>query len=368
MSDQLRNGQGVCTDSVDVNESNRLLFFDQKTSLLGRIYLSIFGRRCQDENLAEEAAAQKEPENFAEVVRQSLPKLSGFSQQDVEKVLERQKKYVFNLRENNGGTLYNSVAIVVGVLVSSLYMNILSTTTTFNRHNLKYLLPAPDGIREEGKGVLTVVNHRSVLDDPFLLSAITPFSLAFKTRYVRWGTCASDMCFTSRVLDEAMRAVKTLPVVRFCGLEQQEISHIVNRLNRGDWVNYFPEGRVSQGSLGRVRRGVGKIVCEAGQNNKGITVLPIYHEGIDQLMPHNERNELKHLTPRVGKRIWAIIGEPVEMEDIITKAKTCKGDECTRLYEEAADRIAVVIRLLRADLRKRAAKEYKTYLGNPYET
>lgn len=97
-----------------------------------------------------------------------------------------------------------------------------------------------------------------------------------------------------------------------------------------------------------VGRGVGKIICEAGKSEHGLTVVPMYHQGLEDLMPHTKSNQLISFLPRVGKRVWAIVGDPVEIDDLVQKARNCKGDDCLKIYEQVADRIAVAIRLLRS--------------------
>mmetsp|Transcript_26534 Transcript_26534/g.103352 ORF Transcript_26534/g.103352 Transcript_26534/m.103352 type:complete len:99 (-) Transcript_26534:944-1240(-) len=98
-------------------------------------------------------------------------------------------------------------------------------------------------------------------------------------------------------------------------------------------------------------------MCKAAENSGGLTVIPIYHEGLEDSMPLDEKNTLVYRVPRVGKRLWMIAGDPIQFEDLVKRSKTCRGEECLRIYEEAADRVGVAIHLLRSDLRKRAAKE-----------
>jgi len=50
--------------------------------------------------------------------------------------------------------------------------------------------------REDGVGLLTVSNHTSVLDDPFLMAAIVPLPAALDARKLRWGGCSQEVCFS----------------------------------------------------------------------------------------------------------------------------------------------------------------------------
>jgi hypothetical protein len=53
--------------------------------------------------------------------------------------------------------------------------------------------------REPGRSLITVSNHRSVVDDPMILSSILPFRLAAIPKYNRNGICSQDYVFASKV-------------------------------------------------------------------------------------------------------------------------------------------------------------------------
>jgi len=136
--------------------------------------------------------------------------------------------------------------------------------------------------RPPGRGLLSVSNHTSTLDDPGLFAAMLPLSL-FATdhlggieeekesgtesgrkeesekkreeqgnlvgggRAVRWSLCASDICFNKgKFISDFFLAGKTLPVERFGrkGVAQPATEAAAEVLRGGGWVHLFPEGRV----------------------------------------------------------------------------------------------------------------------------
>ena len=47
--------------------------------------------------------------------------------------------------------------------------------------------------------LITVSNHRSMMDDPGVLSCILPFWMSIQPRYLKWSLCAQEFCFNSKV-------------------------------------------------------------------------------------------------------------------------------------------------------------------------
>jgi hypothetical protein len=54
--------------------------------------------------------------------------------------------------------------------------------------------------RDPGVSVLTVSNHRSLVDDPAIFSSILPFWMNIQPRYLRWSVCSQEYCFNPKVL------------------------------------------------------------------------------------------------------------------------------------------------------------------------
>jgi hypothetical protein len=46
--------------------------------------------------------------------------------------------------------------------------------------------------------LITICNHRSVLDDAFIMGSIMPLWMTIQARFHRWGICTQDICFEVR--------------------------------------------------------------------------------------------------------------------------------------------------------------------------
>ena len=49
------------------------------------------------------------------------------------------------------------------------------------------------------QSIITVSNHRSMFDDPFLTSSLLPYNMSIMSKYLRYSLCAQEFCFNSRV-------------------------------------------------------------------------------------------------------------------------------------------------------------------------
>ena len=49
------------------------------------------------------------------------------------------------------------------------------------------------------QSIVTVSNHRSMFDDPFLTSSLLPYNMSIMSKYLRYSLCAQEFCFNSRV-------------------------------------------------------------------------------------------------------------------------------------------------------------------------
>ncbi|CED84639.1 Phosphate acyltransferase [Phaffia rhodozyma] len=151
-----------------------------------------------------------------------------------------------------------------------------------------------DALKEEkGKarerGVLTISNHISVVDDPFLWQVL-PWKYFFNPRTTRWVSGAQDIMFTNPVFSKFFDAGQVISTDRFGGIFQEAITESSRKLGRGDWVHVFPEGKVSQPSLNpyfedgmfRFRWGVSRIFLSSPIPPK---VIPMHIAGFDKVMP-----------------------------------------------------------------------------------
>jgi glycerol-3-phosphate dehydrogenase (NAD(P)+) len=103
--------------------------------------------------------------------------------------------------------------------------------------------------------VILAANHRSFFD---------PFVIGTMTRRPVYYVAKKELFTYSRILSWLLNALGAFPVDRG-GSDQETIATATHILNRGDIVLMFPEGtRTRPGSLGRPRRGVGRLALETG--------------------------------------------------------------------------------------------------------
>ncbi|KAG8990034.1 hypothetical protein FRB90_001962 [Tulasnella sp. 427] len=214
-----------------------------------------------------------------------------------------------------------------------------------------------DALREEnrkGQGIITVTNHISVCDDPAVWGVL-PWRSYFSSRTTRWTLGASDIMFTNPVFSQFFRDGQVIETFRGQGIHQEALNVAIDKLDRGDWIHIFPEGKVNQvkrhpgRGLLRFKWGVAHMMLRAKVPPK---VIPVYLEGFDDVMPEN-RGFPKFL-PRLGSKIRVTFGDPSgitrDAGSIIQKWKSKaqnSGDQ-SKSDPEAEVRIALTDVLQRA--------------------
>ena len=52
--------------------------------------------------------------------------------------------------------------------------------------------------RKPGQPLITVSNHRSLADDPSMVSNLLPYHIGIQPRYLRYGACAQEFCYNDK--------------------------------------------------------------------------------------------------------------------------------------------------------------------------
>ncbi|KAI0084577.1 acyltransferase-domain-containing protein [Irpex rosettiformis] len=185
-----------------------------------------------------------------------------------------------------------------------------------------------DQERNSGRGIITVSNHISTLDDP-VTWGVLPASWYFSSRMTRWTLGASDIMFTNPVFSAFFRKGQVLETFRGNGIFQPAIDTAIQKLNSGDWIHLFSEGKVNQPDIEpsaprllKFKWGVGRILMEA---KRPPVIIPMWLTGFDKLMPEGRSFPFKYF-PRRGVALSVTFGEPVREADIKAALESTVSD------------------------------------------
>eukprot|EP00962_Isochrysis_galbana_P060069 scaffold34051_cov124-Isochrysis_galbana.AAC.1 len=244
-------------------------------------------------------------------------------------------------------------AVAIGIMgpVCRLVVRGLNHLHVHDIHHLEKSLKRP-----VGTGLLTISNHIATIDDPHLIAAVVPPRMLMRgSKEIRWGVCAADVCFQEgSLLSKCADAAKVLPVRRGAGVFQAEIDVIIQKLKQGDWVHYFPEGKIRQdGYVHQFRRGVGRIVASM-EKTGSLQVIPFYHIGLDRVQPTTPESTSIFSRPNLGTHVHVIFGAPVDLTHWLAMRDHPPFDKKPMLlYELIAAQLEEEVRSLRAELHRR---------------
>ncbi|KAF1830906.1 hypothetical protein BDW02DRAFT_641855 [Decorospora gaudefroyi] len=256
----------------------------------------------------------------------------------------------------------------VGLLCKG-FLTGLSRVETHGMEGFLKLLDEREHVAGRERGLITVSNHISVMDDP-ILWGILPLSYLFTPDNLRWGLGSYDLCFTNKGLSTFFSFGQVLPTHRsvhsqFGGLFQPTVTQAIRLLSRGPflhehdapekasmalkspdmidpfsnghltfstnghdtfpapsaylsrrhaWVHIFPEGMIHQ-SEDRIMRyfkwGVSRLILESEPMPD---VVPIFVEGFDHIM--HETRTFPRFIPRPFKKVSVTFGDKLDGEDV----------------------------------------------------
>lgn len=121
-----------------------------------------------------------------------------------------------------------------------------------------------------------------------------------------------------------------MPLDRAGSIDQPILERFLEKVRDGHWGHIFPEGRVWQNwrfnverepVLGKFKAGIGKVIAHSFPNDP--VVLPIYHAGMDGIIPERilpaDQRHLpstpKSAKPQSGNHIRIYVGEPISFHE-----------------------------------------------------
>ncbi|BGP36514.1 Lyso-phosphatidylcholine acyltransferase [Rhodotorula kratochvilovae] len=158
------------------------------------------------------------------------------------------------------------------------------------------------------RGVLTVANHVSVVDEPFMWGSL-PLRTFLDPRRVRWTLGASDVMFNGKSDRWFFEKGQVIETFRGKGIYQKAIDESAKKLDQGKWVHIFPEGRIKQEDLHNLRRfkwGISRMLMEC---ERVPLIVPVWIKGFQEVM--DEPRVWPNYLPRRNKDVTILFGEPM---------------------------------------------------------
>lgn len=129
------------------------------------------------------------------------------------------------------------------------YHAFLDTVLSRGRNGNRQGTSSSSSSSKKNQGLITVSNHRSLLDDPGIVSCLLPLNIAIQPKYNRWGICSQEYCFNDALpglIKGYIGAGQVLPICRGAGINQRLLLDFARHLANGEWCHVFPEGGVWQ--------------------------------------------------------------------------------------------------------------------------
>ncbi|KAF7313558.1 40S ribosomal protein [Mycena chlorophos] len=218
---------------------------------------------------------------------------------------------------NQATSAFAGMFIPLGVhLLCKAALNSVASCTLYGRTHLDAALDAA-----RTNGLLTLANHISTLDDPVSWGAL-PTKYFLRSRTTRWTLGASDVMFTNPLFAAFFRNGQIIETFRGAGIYQPAVDTAIAKLDAGQWIHFFSEGKINQtntypqrnglAQLPRFKWGVGRVLMETATMP---VILPMWLSGFDQLMPEGRAFPYKYL-PVWGQRLSVTFGPPIHLGEL----------------------------------------------------
>lgn len=255
----------------------------------------------------------------------------------------------------------SSFAMGLTGMLSRGFLYGLNTVEVTGLQRFLDILDQRQDAEKRRRGLITVSNHVSVMDDP-LMWGILPLRYLFNPTNMRWSLGAHDICFKNKIIGtffslgqvlpthrqqyspnggafqptmtQALRLLSSQPFLasRSSDITSEipdsfisaELTYSTNgadswhapaayKQNRFSWVHVFPEGCIHQHpklSLRYFKWGVSRLILESEIMPD---VLPMFVDGTQHMM--SEDRGFPRFLPRVGARFRVVFGEILDTEN-----------------------------------------------------
>ncbi|CCD23609.1 lysophosphatidylcholine acyltransferase NDAI_0B05760 [Naumovozyma dairenensis CBS 421] len=253
-------------------------------------------------------------------------------------------------RQSRIWTILSYGTSLITVSLSKLFLH---TFYSIKVNNFEVLEKAVQTAENENRGIMTMMNHMSMVDDPTFWAAF-PLRLYRQKENIRWCLGAENICFQNKFLGYMFSLGQVLSTKRFGvgpfqgsidaairllspddslesltwrpskGIneslkQQQNSSSLTNppiRRNKPSWVHVYPEGFVLQlhppysNSMRYFKWGITRMILES---TKPPVIVPIFTTGFENIISEeSEESFLKQLWKSFGTEINITIGDPLD--------------------------------------------------------
>ncbi|SCV02968.1 LAMI_0H04434g1_1 [Lachancea mirantina] len=294
--------------------------------------------------------------------------------------------------------------------VSKLILNAFYNVKLNNYENLEHAIERSS---LENRGLMTVMNHMSVVDDPFLWG-VFPWKMYRKMENIRWCLGAQNVCFQNKFFSTFFSLGQVLSTRRFGGGPfQGSIDASIRLLSPDDtldlewiphreepskpakpsnlevafqnakkeylppvartkpsWVHVYPEGFVLQlhspyaNSMRYFKWGITRLILET---TVPPIVVPMFATGFEKIAPESAAGTLieRYLPQNFGAEINVTVGDPID--DKIIESYRAEWKQLVEKYHDPQNPTDLTMELKvgqeAQDLRSRLAAELRTHVA-----
>ncbi|EDO16261.1 hypothetical protein Kpol_505p38 [Vanderwaltozyma polyspora DSM 70294] len=224
---------------------------------------------------------------------------------------------------------YGTCVFTIGM--SKLILKSLYNVELNHFHELEHAI---DRSHKEERGLMTIMNHMSVVDDPFIW-AVFPWRTYKNLQNMRWCLGADNVCFTNKYVGTYFSLGQVLATKRFgTGPFQGSIEAMIRlvspiescpssdnfsptfKIAKPAWIHVYPEGFVLQlnppfsNSMRYFKWGITRVLLES---TKAPIVVPIFTTGFEKVAPEDTAESYSRFLPNnIGADIKVTVGKPID--------------------------------------------------------